>query len=259
MAARNLGQSIVEIQTSSPSAGSPSIPLILFHDGGGTIYQYFLLQSISRQVYGVQNPYFESGKTWASLKDMARSYVECIKTSVAPGPVILGGWSFGGHLSLEVAYMLREDDSGHEVIGMVFIDTSFPVRSTDKQLSYHKIPFHPSVPIRRRVMAQRCMDEAVTLLNRWQPPTWYKFGTHDQQNVMPPATVLLRAKDKSSLSEFEDPKLGWGRYDHDFIQSVIHIDGNHFNLFEGPRIMTVCLQLQVACNEIEASYKSKFC
>jgi thioesterase domain-containing protein len=69
-----------------------SVPLVLIHDGGGTIYQYHLLGPLNRDVYGIANPYFDSGiKAAGGIPELAMDYAEAIRRSVGSGPVIIGG------------------------------------------------------------------------------------------------------------------------------------------------------------------------
>ncbi len=98
-----------------------STPLILIHDGGGTIFSYYLLDSVERPLYGIFNPYFYSGESWkGGIPEMASYYVGLIKKVIPKGPVIIGGWSLGGLVALEMAKALASD-SRIEVIGIVMI------------------------------------------------------------------------------------------------------------------------------------------
>lgn len=67
-------------------------PLVLFHDGGGTVFSYFLLDSLDRDVLGFSHPGTTSGQHWdSSIVDMATYYYKQMKASMKPGNVILGG------------------------------------------------------------------------------------------------------------------------------------------------------------------------
>lgn len=67
-------------------------PLVLIHDGGGTIFSYLKLASLGRSVYGIYNsrpaPY---GKWEGGLRQMAEEYYALVKSVIPNGPVILGG------------------------------------------------------------------------------------------------------------------------------------------------------------------------
>lgn len=76
---------------SGPKTGD-SIPLILFHDAGGTIFQYLLLEDLQRPVYGMANSRFESGGNWDhGIREMGVVYAHKIRSVINSGKVILGG------------------------------------------------------------------------------------------------------------------------------------------------------------------------
>ncbi|EMD58079.1 hypothetical protein COCSADRAFT_42121 [Bipolaris sorokiniana ND90Pr] len=67
-------------------------PLFLVHDGGGTVYPYFLLNELERNVWGISNPRFKSHQNWTGgLPEMAKEYVMFMKSVLHSGEVILGG------------------------------------------------------------------------------------------------------------------------------------------------------------------------
>lgn len=69
-------------------------PLILFHDGGGTVFSYYFIDNVHRTVYGVANPRLESGRPWkGGVQEMAKEYCALVRQCVPSGEVILGGTS----------------------------------------------------------------------------------------------------------------------------------------------------------------------
>ncbi|MBV9791241.1 MAG: alpha/beta fold hydrolase, partial [Chloroflexi bacterium] len=56
-----------------------------------------------------------------SIQDMARAYIQDIRTVQPEGPYLLGGWSMGGSIAFEMAQQLKA--AGHEVDLLVLIDT----------------------------------------------------------------------------------------------------------------------------------------
>ncbi|KAI0837760.1 Alpha/Beta hydrolase protein [Hypoxylon sp. FL0890] len=102
-------------------------PLVLFHDGGGTCFSYQLLGELGRPVYGIQNPRLQTMRPWTGgLKEMASVYAQLLFSLPWQQGFILGGWSFGGLLALEVANILVHD-LGIKVIGIIMIDTPCPL------------------------------------------------------------------------------------------------------------------------------------
>lgn len=80
-----------EIYEAEPG-DEPLTPLVLIHDGGGTIFQYYMLNYVGRRTFGIANPYFESGRhPEDGILGLARQYVKAVQHTVGKGPVILGG------------------------------------------------------------------------------------------------------------------------------------------------------------------------
>ena len=72
--------------------GTPApAPLVLIHDGGGTTFQYYMLDLLGREMYGVSNPHFESGKKWNSIREMGETYAGFIRSAIPSGKILLGG------------------------------------------------------------------------------------------------------------------------------------------------------------------------
>ncbi|KAJ1991438.1 hypothetical protein H4R33_001359 [Dimargaris cristalligena] len=87
-------------------------PLFLIHAASGLSLPYFGMYPLDRPVYGITNPYFNepvnkpNRREFKCMKTMARAYLRMIRRVQPRGPYLLGGWSFGGVLALEVARQL---------------------------------------------------------------------------------------------------------------------------------------------------------
>lgn len=224
-----------------PDKPSYNTPLFLIHDGGGTTFAYHCLDMLERYTYGIHNPYFYTDDVFkGGLPEMGRTYASWIRETVLEDDfpartrnhdgttsIILGGWSLGGLLSLEVARQLADDDVVR-VAGILMIDSVYPGKSTGsvpliptsglpvKMFSDIKAP---EVKIRRikldddasssedetssdesstdgdgltqnQVLARRCMGEAVRMVRQWRLPEW-PGRLYNRR----PRVVLLRAKD----------------------------------------------------------------
>lgn len=98
-------------------------PLFLVHAAGGqsTVYQA-LAEGLGaeRPVFGLDR--IEEARTVA---DKARRYAEAISAAHPDGPVLLGGWSFGGFVAQETARQLAA--AGRDVPLVVLIDSVRPL------------------------------------------------------------------------------------------------------------------------------------
>ena len=99
-------------------------PLFLIHDGSGICLSYHRIQPFGRTIYAVHDPKFLESDSWPGIPAMAQAYAKLIKATNS-GPLILGGWSFGGVVAFEAARVLQAD--GHAVAGVVLIDSPPPL------------------------------------------------------------------------------------------------------------------------------------
>jgi len=268
MSSDSIPNTICEIQD-APSS-SASIPLVLIHDGGGTVFNYWTLGPLHRQMYGISDPAFESGAEWkgwhGGLKQMAELYCNMVKKEIGKGKILLGGkcffvmlsqfvrqltfhwfsgWSLGGLISLEMSRIFAE---GGDIVvqGIVMVDTpNFSGVQGQQSIATKDLPqitSSPSPRIRANVLAS--MARSQVLIRGWELPQW--------GSKKAPPTVLIRATDcvpvppGSNLKAFVDltrdlPKLGWEDYPALNVKSVLDVrDVNHFNMFSLER---VCDQL----------------
>jgi len=114
---------LVEIQ---PGGGAR--PLFLVHPSGGNVFSYAdLARKLGgeRPVFGLQARGTEAGGDGLdTVEKMAAHYLREVRRAQPAGPYLLGGWSFGGLVALEMAHQLRE--AGEEAGLVALIDPSPP-------------------------------------------------------------------------------------------------------------------------------------
>ncbi|KAL4915855.1 hypothetical protein BDW62DRAFT_203307 [Aspergillus aurantiobrunneus] len=99
-----------------------TIPLVLIHDGSGSVAPYSKLKAVPFPLYGIASPISTpEGSKITTLKQMAMFYADAIR-STFDGPVALGGWSFGGVLAYEITQQLKS-----QVAGVILIDSPSPI------------------------------------------------------------------------------------------------------------------------------------
>ncbi|KAK3370084.1 Alpha/Beta hydrolase protein [Podospora didyma] len=269
------------------AAGGPSrtgtTPLVLIHDGGGTIFSYHCLGELHRPLYGIANPHFRSGEPWeGGIPEMARHYVKLIKSVIPRGSkLIIGGWSLGGLLSLEISRALLDESDGaaasFDLLGIVMIDSVCPLAlPKDKEggriLVQHVVEWSPYTRQETRDAVMRSFAEARVMVGSWKMPTWRDSNlntAHDTTSAAvspilprPPPVILLRAKEAVPVVEEgvsrvdvhrHDRLLGWDLYHPNLITQVIDISGHHFNLFsKEDNLIEVTEQIKHACRTVEA-------
>ncbi|KAH6603245.1 hypothetical protein Trco_008020 [Trichoderma cornu-damae] len=283
-----------------PDKPTYNTPVFLIHDGGGTTFAYHCLEVLGRYIYGIHNPYFYTGEVFeGGLPEMAYLYARWIRETVtAKGfparrrnrdgstSVMLGGWSLGGLLSMEIARQLADDDAVR-VVGILMIDSVYPGKSssmgsipliptagppTKRGVSEAKVPKVHEIKLdeddssddastegeelsKNQILSKRCMAEAVRMVRQWRLPEW----TGRLYNRRP-RVVLLRAKNYVPTKEGrvvgldlnrDDRMLGWGDYDEEMFSDVFDIDGHHFDIFAFDRIDGISRSIKKGLDRLE--------
>ncbi|KAI0178433.1 Alpha/Beta hydrolase protein [Pestalotiopsis sp. NC0098] len=247
----------------------PRAPLILIHDGGGTTFSYHCLDPTDRPLYGVENAHLHEGGWWdGGIPEMARHYIELIgKALPKGGEIVLGGWSLGGVLSLEMAHQIATDKSlrpKFTVLGIVMVDSMVAPRTgvpgTEHQKQLGRVTDRTPEQIRALDLKAKVdvnMTHARRMVARWELPRW-------ERGARPPPTILLRARDAvdgptPSFADFArgDRMLGWGPYNEEngrFIRSVVDIQGHHFSVFKDDYIEDVTAKICAAATKLEDDF-----
>ncbi|KAI1385561.1 alpha/beta-hydrolase [Hypoxylon trugodes] len=232
----------------------PPAPLFLIHDGGGTTFNYHLLDNIDRPLWGIENAHLHKGGWWdGGIAEMAAHYVDLLaKAKPEGGDIILGGWSLGGHLSLEMAHRIAlaarngssrgssrssssrrnstDSDSSaasgmsalsapkFRVLGIIMIDTVYPKTLTEIRgpLPSDHVVLTPeqSKTMKLKDKVDLNMTHARMMVKEWELPRW------TEDNLRVPPTILLRAKEfvnRNPNGSFVDYTrdlrlLGWDKY-----------------------------------------------
>ncbi|KAK0727453.1 Alpha/Beta hydrolase protein [Lasiosphaeria miniovina] len=271
------------------STDSPT-PLVLIHDGGGTTFGYYCLGDLYRPVYGIANPHYGTDERWeGGIHEMASYYLKLIKTVIPPGSkVIIGGWSLGGLLSLEVSRLVLAEAGRRgalDLLGIIMIDSVCPLSllsAGDVRVVLHVVEWNENTRQETRDAVMRCFSEAYRMLGAWKLPTWRDDGgqngagnghngtspttpstTAGSLPPPPPPTILLRAQERVPVAEpggvarvdvcRNDRQLGWDQHHRDLIKQVHDIPGHHYNIFStDENLDAVTDMIKKACFELEA-------
>ena len=131
-----------QVKGGAPAAGRPSAPKVLvplqagdgsrppffcIHAIGGSVFSYAELARAlgpEQAFYGVQSPGLEGGRLFDGIPAMAAEYAAAVESAAPNGPVLLGGWSFGGVVAFEMGRQLRA--RGREVPLVALLDSYAP-------------------------------------------------------------------------------------------------------------------------------------
>ncbi|KEY64869.1 hypothetical protein S7711_03862 [Stachybotrys chartarum IBT 7711] len=238
---------------------SSTLPLFLIHDGGGTIFAYHCLDPLGCHVYGIRNPNWRTGDKFAGgIAEMGRLYAGWIRQAVAkPGfpverrvdgtaDILLGGWSLGGMLSLEVAKVL-EGDPTVRVRGIIMVDSIYP-RNTNQELVIEPWDTSEEGKTMNQILASRSMAEGRRMIQHWEIP---RLTEPRPRIVLLRATGYVPPKKEGNGIVFTDVhrgdrNLGWDNYDKELFDEVVDVKGHHFDLFEFARVAETTAVLRKA-------------
>ncbi|RGA06681.1 non-ribosomal peptide synthetase [Microbispora triticiradicis] len=100
-------------------------PIYFVHPIGGNVLCYRPLAGHlpdDQPFHALQAPGTAPGtEPLTTIPDLARTYVEAIRRRQPRGPYVIGGWSFGGFVAVEMARQLRA--AGERVERLVLLDT----------------------------------------------------------------------------------------------------------------------------------------
>ena len=248
---------------------SGKTPVFLIHDGGGTVFAYHCLEQLNRFVYGLRNPYFFTEEKFeGGIPEMGKLYASWIKEAVLkdtfrakrlgrrPVDILLGGWSLGGLLSLQVAREFAYDED-IRIKGILMVDSVCP--SSVKTGSWGNDSEEGKT--QNQILSQRAMKEARRMVSEWELPTWE--GPLEGKR---PRVILLKAKEPvppergitSIDTNRRDEVLGWKKYDGALVEDVIEIDGHHFNIFESEHISATTRAMVLGLVKLDAPAKQGF-
>jgi thioesterase domain-containing protein len=167
-------------------------PLFMIHPPGGIVVCYRELAAQlpdDQPMYAIRSRGLHGKeKLPETMRDMAADYVEAIRSVRQQGPYVIGGWSVGGVIAMEVAQQLIS--AGHDVKGLILLDSSIPSGASDL------VPAEDQTNVGLEYGIDLTLDELLQLPSEEQLPfLWQhaeKLGVLDQDT---PAEVAARAID----------------------------------------------------------------
>lgn len=267
----NLNQQPEIIQTYHPSSTDthpqhrdPPPPLFLIHDGSGICTHYHRLASLHRPVYALHDPQFlDLFSTWPTLEDMAAHYADII-ASTAPGPYLLGGWSFGGVVAYEIARQLSRT---HAVIGTILIDAPPPVSHTplSSRIIDAVIGTESKTPASEttkavRALTRRSFHASANLLSAFHPAaadTPDVFLLRSQNGWIHPSVPEIENAWLQDRFNPETALTGWKTLTRASTLRWADIPGNHFQVFDRVNVGAVTAGVDRAARELERAFAKR--
>jgi amino acid adenylation domain-containing protein len=119
------------------------LPLFAVHPAGGDVFCYADLArelGPEQPVFGLQSPSAGFLPEGADFEQMAKLYIQAIRTVQPSGPYFLAGWSLGGVLAWEMANQLSAEG---ESIGLLTLIDSYPILKAPDTQSQEPIALLP--------------------------------------------------------------------------------------------------------------------
>lgn len=111
--------------------------LFIIHPGNGEIYHYEKLSILLNgniNVIGISNSILNNEEeNYSNIGEMAKSYIQLIKSIQPTGPYLLAGWSFGGVIAFEISCQLEKEKQHVEHIFLIDSWTKYSSIIKDKQ------------------------------------------------------------------------------------------------------------------------------
>jgi thioesterase domain-containing protein/acyl carrier protein/3-hydroxymyristoyl/3-hydroxydecanoyl-(acyl carrier protein) dehydratase len=269
--------SLVILQKGTPG----NIPIILVHPLGGSVFCYNDLSNAlgnEQPLYALQaHGFIDESLAFNTIEAMAGEYIREVRSVQPHGPYLLGGWSFGGIVCLEMAHQLTMQNESVDIIALVdSAPNVFREINTDKDrdlfilnlvllelgLDQANIKFLENLPSSDIV---EYLYEKIKSQSR-QPNVVVKKDVDHRINVMrkllkvaadyhPPkyfgSVSLFKAE--QSIDEFKglSTSLGWD--DHvNKVDQIQTIPGNHFTLLHGSHVELLASYLK---KRLKTKYK----
>lgn len=248
--------------------GSGGPPVFWAHPAGGDTAVYLplsrRLRGTGRPCYGLERLPEETG-----VGERARAYARLVHEHQPRGPLILGGWSYGGMLAQEAARLLTEQ--GRQVPALILIDTVLPLpappvsplKEAERRFAafaeYVEHTYGAPLPLDYEALS--LLDDAgqidlvvKALEQAVDPPgavlehqrTSYldlRSGERHTPRPYPGNTLLLRATEAAPHSvrdaRYErggpgDEALGWDAWCSEL--TVVPVAGHHLSLLDPPAV-----------------------
>ncbi len=281
--AEHLQQALPAQETASPlrtlrAAIGSRAPLFLVHAAGGTTDVYRALAERlgeERPVYGLER--LQDART---VTEKARRYAEAVAAAHPNGPLLMGGWSFGGFVAQETARQLAA--AGRDVELVALIDSVRPLPrpglSPGDRIRDHLTGFARHVADTYGVRLELPYDELVATADDGEridavlralreaapvPPAVLEHqrssyvdlrtgeahepGRYDGRVVLYRATEPAPHTVRDPAYERDDEALGWDEVCPRL--TVVRVAGHHLSLLDPPYVGEIADRLRHALDE----------
>ena len=261
--------------------GGKRRPFFLINPAGGHVFPYVHLAhhlGSDQPSYGLQARGLEEGQEpHTRIEDMAAYYVEALRTVQPWGPYLLGGWSMGGVVALEMAQQFQAQ--GQKVALLALLDTRIP--TADEELDDEEFDarllidfvryFGLSLDLRdslarlpKHELLERVLEHAKRAglmpadieVSQAQPfIELCKADFRATQNYLLhhyPGRITLFKADQELASTSSDPTLGWSEWAAGGVDVHV-VPGNHATMVYKPHVEVLAERLRACLDQAQAT------
>ncbi len=252
--AKDLSQ--IDIKVTTPlvilKQNGSKAPLFLIHPSGGGVLCYTdLVKEFDddRPFYGLQHPsYLGNNINFSTLESLATNYLEVILDKCPDGNCWIGGWSFGGVVSFEIATKLKE--KGITPKPLILIDSPSPIMHeipNDKVLYDWFVEdygaHYPLLEESEKVSLYKVFKNNITILTNYVP----SISSIDIIQLKAQHITINQLK-LHNYNQRED--WGWSKFSSGKINNII-FDANHTSIIQYPNIKVLTQKLLQLIKENE--------
>jgi len=261
--------------------GGARRPFFLIHPAGGHVFPYVHLAhhlGSDQPSYGLQARGLEEGQEPHSrIEDMAAYYIEALRTVQPLGPYLLGGWSMGGVVALEMAQQFQAQ--GQKVALLALLDTRIP--TADEELDDEDFDarllidfvryFGLSLDLRdslarlpKHELLERVLEHAKRAglmpsdieISQAQPfIELCKADFRATQNYVLhhyPGRITLFKAGQELAGASSDPTLGWSEWAAGGVDVHV-VPGNHATMVYKPHVEVLAEKLRACLDQVQAT------
>jgi amino acid adenylation domain-containing protein len=256
-------------------------PLFLIHPAGGHVFPYVHLANClgpDQPCYGLQARGVEEGQEpHKRIEEMADYYINAMRTVQAEGPYLLGGWSMGGVVALEMAQQLHAQGQRTALLALLdtriptadeeFAEEDFEVTLLVDFVRYFGLSLDPRDSLARlpkHELLERVLEHAKRAglipsdieVSQAQPfIELCKADFRATRNYLlhdyPGRITLFKAAQEVARTS-SDPTLGWSKWAAGGVDVHV-VPGNHATMVYKPHVEFLADKLRACLDQVRAA------
>ncbi|MFY0521989.1 alpha/beta fold hydrolase [Archangium gephyra] len=225
--------------------GGEKRPFFCVHPVGGTVLGYVeLCRALApdQPFYGLQSRGLEGDlEPCDSVQEMAALYLEALRTVQPRGPYLLGGWSMGGSIALEMARQLQQRGEQVELLALIDSYDLAPAVARlppeQRETSGLGALFYKELALEEATL-QRVLEKNLRAAWAYSPPPYE-------------GRITVFEASESSLRE-----QGGARFSASEVEAHT-LEGDHFSLLRGARVVELAARLGTCLERAHAAHLAR--